>query len=76
MKAQENYLFQFMNHVNPYTRVAYKDDPRLLAIEISNEPHHREAPKKVTAFIQRMVNAVKKTGYKNRSSTTSATAYI
>lgn len=64
IKAQENYLFQFMNHVNPYTGVAYKDAPRLIAIEISNEPHHREAPEKVTAFIQRMVNAVKKTGYK------------
>ena len=64
IKAQENYLFQFMNHVNPYTGIAYKDDPRLIAIEISNEPHHREAPEKVTAFIQRMVNAVKKTGSK------------
>ena len=61
--AQENYLYQFMNHVNPYTGIAYKDDPRLIAIEISNEPHHREAPEKVTAFIKGMVNAVRKTGY-------------
>ncbi len=64
IKAQENYLFQFMNHINPYTGVAYKDEPRLLAIEISNEPHHREAPEKVTAFIQGMVKAVRKTGCK------------
>ncbi len=61
--AQENYLYQFMNHVNPYTGIAYKDDPRLIAIEISNEPHHREAAENVTAFIKRMVSAVRKTGY-------------
>lgn len=63
ISAQENYLYQFMNHINPYTGIAYKDDPRLIAIEISNEPHHREAPENVTAFIKRMVNAVRKSGY-------------
>ena len=26
IKAQQNYLFQFLNHVNPYTGIAYKDD--------------------------------------------------
>lgn len=44
IKAQENYLYQFLNHVNPYTGLAYKDDPSIIAFEISNEPHHREAP--------------------------------
>lgn len=63
IQAQENYLFQFMNHVNPYTGTAYKDDPHLIAIEISNEPHHREEAAKVTAFIKRMVQSVRKTGY-------------
>lgn len=65
IKAQENYLSQFLNHVNPYTGIAYKDDPRVLAVEISNEPHHRESPEKVTEFVSRMVKAVRKTGYKN-----------
>lgn len=65
MAAQENYLLQFMNHVNPYTGIAYKDDPRLVAVEISNEPHHREAPELVAAFVGRMVKAVKKSGYRN-----------
>jgi hypothetical protein len=63
IKAQENYLEQFMNHVNPYTGIAYKDDPRLIAVEVSNEPHHREAPEKVTTFVQSMVDAIRKSGY-------------
>jgi hypothetical protein len=61
--AQQNYLTQFMSHINPYTGIAYKDDPRLIAIEISNEPHHREASEAVTTFIQGMVKAVRKSGY-------------
>jgi hypothetical protein len=65
IKAQENYLTQFMNHINPYTGIAYKNDPRLIAVEISNEPHHRESGDKVTSFIERMVNAVRKSGYEN-----------
>ncbi|MEZ4824822.1 MAG: alpha/beta hydrolase-fold protein [Bacteroidia bacterium] len=65
IKAQENYLYQFLSHVNPYTGKAYKDDPRLIAVEISNEPHHREAPAKVTEFVQRMVKAVRRSGFSN-----------
>lgn len=62
IKAQENYLFQFLNHVNPYTGMAYKDDPSIVAFEVSNEPHHREAPERVTAFISRMVKSMRRTG--------------
>jgi hypothetical protein len=62
IRAQENYLFQFLNHVNPYTGIAYKDDPSIIAFEVSNEPHHREEPGKVTAFISRMVKSMHKTG--------------
>lgn len=62
IKAQENYLYQFLNHVNPYTGLAYKDDPSIIAFEISNEPHHREAPENVTTFINRMVRAMRRTG--------------
>jgi hypothetical protein len=60
--AQERYLAQFLNHVNPYTKIAYKDDPAILAFEVSNEPHHREAPEQVTAFINRMIAAMRGTG--------------
>jgi hypothetical protein len=62
IKAQENYLYQFLSHVNPYTGTAYKDDPAIIAFEVSNEPHHREAPEKVTRFINRMVRAMRRTG--------------
>lgn len=64
IKAQQNYLFQFLNHVNPYTGLAYKDDPNIIAFEISNEPHHRQAPENVTEFIKGMVEAMRKTGTK------------
>jgi Cellulase (glycosyl hydrolase family 5) len=62
IKAQQNYLSQFVRHVNPYTKVAYKDDPDIVAFEISNEPHHRETPEKVREFINGMSAAIRKTG--------------
>jgi len=64
IKAQQNYLEQFLNHVNPYTGVAYKDEPNLIAFEVSNEPHHRGTPEEVKSFINKMVSAMRKTGTK------------
>ena len=64
IKAQQNYLEQFLNHVNPYTGVAYKNEPNLLAFEVSNEPHHRGTPEEVKTFINKMVSAMRKTGTK------------
>ena len=62
IKAQQNYLKQFLDHVNPYTGVAYKNEPNLIAFEISNEPHHKGEPKEVQEFIEKMVSAMKSTG--------------
>ena len=62
--AQQNYLKQFISHVNPYTKLAYKHDPSLLVIEISNEPHHRGPSVEITEFVQSLVNAIKSTGSK------------
>jgi hypothetical protein len=62
IEAQTNYLFQFLNHVNPYTGIAYKDDPTIIGFEICNEPQHHELPEKVTAFINKMVASMRKTG--------------
>ncbi len=60
---QERYLAQFVNHVNPYTGLAYKDDPGILAFEICNEPGHFEyAP--TVEYINRMVAAIRSTGSK------------
>ncbi|WP_205677197.1 glycoside hydrolase 5 family protein [Antarcticibacterium arcticum] len=64
IKAQENYLAEFLEHVNPHTGVAYKDEPNLIAIEISNEPHHRGTPEEVTTFVKKMVDALRSTGTK------------
>jgi hypothetical protein len=33
----EEYALNFLNHVNPYTGLALKDDPALLSIELTNE---------------------------------------
>ncbi|MGW1455439.1 hypothetical protein ACWBC2_10665 [Salegentibacter agarivorans] len=62
IKAQENYLKQFLEHVNPYTGVAYKNEPNLIAFEISNEPHHKGDPEEVQEFIEKMVKSMKSTG--------------
>ncbi|MFO7369766.1 MAG: cellulase family glycosylhydrolase [Bacteroidales bacterium] len=62
IKAQANYLNQFLKHINTYTGLAYKDDPQVIAFEISNEPHHSGPDKEVTSFINTMVSAVRSTG--------------
>jgi hypothetical protein len=62
-KAQENYLQQFFRHVNPYTKLSYRDDPDVIAMEINNEPHH-SGPKEITTeYVNRMAAAVKSTGW-------------
>lgn len=60
--AQEKYLFQFLDHVNQYTGIAYKSDPAIIGFEVSNEPHHGGAPEKVAEFIDRMVKSMRNTG--------------
>lgn len=64
IKAQHNYLEQFLNHINPYTGVAYKDEPNMIAFEVSNEPHHRGEAEIVTTFVKGMTDAMRKTGTK------------
>lgn len=64
IKAQENYLEQFFKHVNPYTKLSYTDDPDIIAAEVNNEPHHSGPKEKTTEYVNRMVTAIKKAGWK------------
>ncbi|WP_460612285.1 cellulase family glycosylhydrolase [Hymenobacter seoulensis] len=64
VKAQENYLTQFLNHRNQYTGQLNREDPDIIAYEVCNEPHYRQPEAEVTSFVQRMVQAMRATGYK------------
>ncbi|MBF9254579.1 membrane or secreted protein [Pontibacter sp. 172403-2] len=63
IKAQENYLKQFFRHVNPYTKRIYGQDPDVIAAEINNEPHHSGPKAGTTAYINRLVKAIRSTGW-------------
>ena len=61
--AQVNYLRQILNHVNPYTHVALKDEPAILFIELVNEPwHHPEDLPGSVRYINALTDAVRSTG--------------
>ena len=61
--AQVNYLRQVLNHVNPYTHVALKDEPAILFIELVNEPwHHPEDLQGSIRYINMLTDAVRSTG--------------
>ena len=58
-----NYLRQILNHVNPYTGVALKDEPAILFIELVNEPwHHPEDLPGSIRYINALIDAVRSTG--------------
>jgi hypothetical protein len=61
--AQRNYLKQFIEHVNPYKKVSYKNDPSIIAVEIINEPNHPAEGNETTEYIKEMVNVIRAAGY-------------
>ena len=61
--AQERYLDQFFRHVNPYTKKSYIEDPLIIATEINNEPKHSGPKARATEYVNRMVRAVRQTGW-------------
>jgi hypothetical protein len=63
IRAQERYLEQFFQHINPYTGLSYQNDPDVIAAEINNEPHHTGPKEKTTEYINRTVAAVRKAGF-------------
>jgi hypothetical protein len=61
--AQVNYLRQVLEHVNPYTGLALKDEPAILFIELVNEPvHHPEDLGGSVRYINSLTDAVRQTG--------------
>ncbi|MDA3852957.1 MAG: hypothetical protein PF444_01750 [Bacteroidales bacterium] len=60
--AQERYLAALVQHVNPYTGRAYKDDPIIVGFEVNNEPCHSGSIAQTHAYITRMLAALKKAG--------------
>lgn len=61
--VMERYLKEFVNHVNPYTHLSYKNDPDIVAIEILNEPDAAKTTKKTIQFINAMASAIRTTGW-------------
>jgi len=60
--AQEHYLAALVRHVNPYTGLAYLDDPFIVGFEINNEPCHAGTPEETKNYINRMLAVLKKAG--------------
>ncbi len=61
---QARYLDRLSRHVNPYTGRSYANDKSIIALEINNEPCHSGTSKEVTAYINRMVSTLRKSGWK------------
>jgi len=62
-QAQERYLKQFFQHKNPYTGLSYQNDPDIIATEVNNEPQHSGPKALTTTYINRMVQAIRGTGW-------------
>lgn len=61
--ATKNYIGQLMNHQNPYTGKAYKDDEDIIGFEIYNEPGHQgQTEDTVVPYINDLVSAFRKAG--------------
>jgi len=61
--AQVNYLKQLLNHVNPYTKLALKDEPYICYVELINEPaQHPQDFEGSVSYINALNDAVRSTG--------------
>lgn len=63
IKAQENYIKQLLNHINPYTKTSYRDEPDIIGAELNNEPEHSGPKSGVTAYINRLEAAARNAGW-------------
>jgi hypothetical protein len=62
--AQQRYLKQFFSHVNPHNMLKYGQDPNVLAIELFNEPHHKDMLKGNETYIEGLVKVLRDLGIK------------
>ncbi len=62
--VMERYLKEFVNHVNPYTGLSYKNDPDIIAVEILNEPDQAKTTKGTIKFVNALASAIRSTGWK------------
>jgi hypothetical protein len=63
--AQVNYLKQILDHVNPYTHLALKDEPYICFVELINEPaQHPQDFAGSVSYINALYDAVRETGCK------------
>jgi len=62
IKAQENYWKQIASHINPYTNLAYKDEPAILGFELINEPANPLDTKVIEKYVNTLVKAIRSTG--------------
>ncbi len=60
--AQRKYLTSLVQHVNPYTGVAYADDPIVVGFEINNEPCHDKSSTQTRDYINQMLKTLRKAG--------------
>jgi hypothetical protein len=61
--AQVRYLRQLLDHVNPYTGVALKDEPAIPFIELVNEPwHHPEDLEGSIRYLNTLTDAIRSAG--------------
>lgn len=65
LAAQVNYIEQILEHVNPYTGIALKDEPSILFVEPVNEPWHRPEHLDLSIrYINALADAIRSTGSK------------
>ena len=63
IRAQQNYMTQFLNYRNRYTGKTYKEEPHIIAIEILNEPARVMGRNdEIRAYIDSMTEAIRATG--------------
>lgn len=61
IQASVRFLTQLVEHLNPYTRTAYKEDPTILGFELLNEPWSPPQAQ-LAGFFETLRSAVRDTG--------------